>query len=108
MVVIEECCRRPIAQESPKTKRARAKLAEKFVEENKQFTPQALEKRVQAIHDWIAERASDRVPVKKERGDLFNRNHDPAELSGKVRRIFKNLQEEMAPYNRALKPNQGS
>lgn len=90
MPKIDNTC---IAQESPKTQRAREKLQARFDAENKRLTPQALAETVSKIHEWIASNAQHRVPLKKEGMRLFAQNAEAVAASHKVQKLASRLRE---------------
>ncbi len=90
MPKIDNTC---IAQESPKTQRAREKLQARFDAENKRLTPQALAETVSKIHEWIASNAQERVPVNKKSMRLFAQNDEAVVASKKVQELAQRLRE---------------
>lgn len=92
---------RPLAPESLKTRRAREKLLKQWEEEKQQITPAAIAEAVRKMHDWIANNAKHRVPI-KEKLELFNQNRDAAKLSSKVEQIAAKLKEDMQYLSRNL------
>jgi hypothetical protein len=76
-----------IAEESPKTRKAREKLKRQFDALEKKVTPQALEKKAIEIQRWIARHASNRVALKTKSISLFDENQNAAELSQRVSQI---------------------
>lgn len=82
-----------LAEESSKTKKARAKLKEKLDATDKKLTPQALQKKSQEISKWIERHANDRVAVKKDIS-LFDQNKNPAEMSRNIAKIAEELKSQ--------------
>jgi hypothetical protein len=80
-----------IAEESPKTRKARLKLKQQLDEAQKQVTPQALEKKSIEIHRWIARHASHRVVLRSKTISLFDENQNAATLSQRVSLIAEQL-----------------
>jgi hypothetical protein len=80
-----------IAEESPKTRKAREKLKRQLEAFEKKITPQALEKKTIEIHRWIARRASERVILRTKTISLFDENQNTAGLSQKVASIAEQL-----------------
>jgi hypothetical protein len=76
--------RKLIAEESPKTRKAREKLKRQLDAFEKKITPQALEKKAIEIQRWIARHASSRVPLKTKSISLFDENQNAADLSQRV------------------------
>ena len=73
-----------IAEESPKTRKAREKLKRQLDAFEKKVTPQALEKKAIEIQRWIARHASHRVALKTKSISLFDENQNAAGLSQRV------------------------
>lgn len=78
---------KPIAPESLKTRRAREKLLKNWEMEKREVTPKALKETVDKIHQWIADNAKDRVPIKGKSIKLFNQNKDAASTSRKIEKL---------------------
>jgi hypothetical protein len=87
----KELRKRPIAPESQKTKRAREKLVKQWNEEKELINPKALEKTVEKIHQWIADNAKYRIPIKEKSIKLFNQNKEAARISKKVQVFAERL-----------------
>ncbi len=83
-----------IADESPKTRKAREKLKKQFDAFDKKITPQALEKKVIEIQRWIARHASHRVALKIKSISLFDENQNAAELSLRVCQLADQIKKE--------------
>ena len=81
-----------IAPESVKTGRARKKILKIWEKEEKQLTPKALKETVDKIHQWIADNAKERVPIKGKSIKLFNQNKDAAALSQKIEKLKMDMQ----------------
>jgi hypothetical protein len=80
-----------MAEESSKTKKARAKLKTRMTSLEKKLTREALTQKSQEINQWISRHATDRLSVEKEMS-LFDKNQNPAKPSRNVSKI----QEELA------------
>lgn len=96
---------RPIAPESPKTKRAREKLVKQWEAEKELITPKALEETIDKIHKWIADNAKHRTQIKKQSIKLFNQNKDAALISKKVQLFADKLKVDMEHISKALMQN---
>jgi hypothetical protein len=83
-----------IAEESEKTKKARAKLLKRVEDLNKKITPQAIKRKSDEIIRWISRNASDRVQLKTKSIKLFDENENTAELSQKTSKVALQLQVE--------------
>ena len=83
--------KKPLAQESVKTKRAREKLRKQWEAQDQLITPAALADTVDKIHQWIASNAVHRVQVKEKTIRLFDQNQNAAALSVKVRQFAAKL-----------------
>lgn len=86
--------RKPFAEESAKTRKAREKLKKKLEALEKKITPQALEKKTIEIHRWIARHASQRAVLRSKTISLFDENQNTAELSRKVVEIAEQIKKE--------------
>lgn len=82
---------RPLAPESLKTRRAREKLQKTWEAEREQITPEAIQKTVGKIHEWIAVNAKNRTQIKEKSIELFNQNKNAAGISKKVQTIADKL-----------------
>ena len=98
MATAEEFRERPIAPESPKTKRAREKLVKQWEAEKELITPRALEETVGKIHKWIADNAKYRIQIKEKSIRLFNQNKDAALISKKVQMFAEKLKVDMEHF----------
>ena len=76
-----------VAPESVKTGRAREKLLKSWEAKEKKVTPKALKETVDKIHQWIADNAKDRVPIKGKSIKLFNQNKEAASTSKKIEKL---------------------
>ncbi len=83
-----------IADESEKTKKARAKLKEKLDKTDKKLTQEALLKKSQEIAGWIERHSSDRVSVKKEIS-LFDQNRNSAKMSPAIEKMVEELKTDL-------------
>jgi hypothetical protein len=79
-----------IAEESAKTKKARAKLKAKLDATDKKLKNQTLGKKSQEIAKWIERHASDRVQVKKDIS-LFDQNRNSAKMSRNTEKVAEEL-----------------
>ena len=82
-----------VAEESAKTKKARAKLKEKLDATDKRITPEALEKKSQEISQWIERHSNDRLPVKKDIS-LFDQNQNSAKMSRNTEKMAEELKKQ--------------
>ncbi len=94
MALSDEERKMQIADESPKTRKAREKLKRKFDAFDKKVTPQALEKKVIEIQRWIARHASNRVALKIKSISLFDENQNAAGLSLRVSQLADQIKKE--------------
>lgn len=83
-----------IAEESPKTRKAREKLKKQLDAFEKKITPQALEKKAIEIQRWIARHASHRVPLKTKSISLFDENQNAADLSQRISLLADQIRKE--------------
>lgn len=83
--------KKEIAEESLKTKKAREKLKKKLEDQDRQITPQALERKSIEIHNWIAKHAHQRVTLKEKSISLFDENQHAAKLSEKITKVAEQL-----------------
>ncbi len=79
-----------IAEESEKTKKARAKLKEKLDRTDKKMTQEALKEASQEIAGWIERHAGDRIPVEKDIS-LFDQNRNSAKMSRTIEKLAEEL-----------------
>jgi predicted transposase YdaD len=79
-----------LAEESSKTKKARAKLKQKLEATEKKLKNQTLEKKSQEIARWIERHAHDRVSVKKDIS-LFDQNRNSAKMSRNTEKLAEEL-----------------
>ena len=84
MVSFDKEKKKYIAEESPKTRKAREKLKRQLEALDKKITPQALEKKTIEIQRWIARHASNRIALKSKSISLFDENQNAAGLSQRV------------------------
>jgi Holliday junction resolvase-like predicted endonuclease len=83
------------AKESPLIIKARKKLKQNINAENKQITPQALEKIRKTIHHWISRHGSERVTLKS-KVTVFDENQHSAKPQNRfVMHLLKNLESPM-------------
>lgn len=83
--------KKPIAEESHQTKKAREKLRQKLQQIDAQITPEALKEKTHEMHHWIARHASNRVTLKEKSISLFDENQNAAELSERIAKIALKL-----------------
>lgn len=83
-----------IADESSKTKKARAKLKARMTSLEKKMTKEALDRKSQEINRWISRHASDRVSVEKDIS-LFDKNKNPAKPSRNIAKLQEELAQQM-------------
>ncbi len=83
-----------LADESPKTRRAREKLKRQLNALDKKITPQALKKKAIEIHRWIERHAQHRVVLKSKSICLFDENQNTADLSQRVVVIAEKLKKD--------------
>lgn len=86
-----------IAIESEKTKKARLKLKRKLEKVDKQVTQDALKRKVQEIHHWIARHAQHRIVLRDKNISLFDENQNTARLSMKVTSVLEELKKGSFP-----------
>ncbi len=82
---------RVVAEESAKTKKARAKLKEKLDAIDRKVSPQALAKKSQEIYQWIERHTKDRIPVNKDIS-LFDQNQNSAKMSRNTEKMAEEIQ----------------
>ena len=83
-----------IAEESPKTQKAREKLKKQLDAFEKKITPQALEKKAIEIQRWIARHASNRIALRTKSISLFDENQNAAGLSQRVGQLADQIKRE--------------
>ena len=83
-----------VAEESEKTKKARAKLKEKLDRAEKKVKGEGLEKKSQEIAEWIERHSHDRVVVKKDIS-LFDQNRNSAKMSRSLEKMAEELAEQL-------------
>lgn len=81
-----------VAEESEKTRKARAKLKEKLERTEKKIGGEGLEKKSQEIAEWIERHSHERVAVKKDIS-LFDQNQNSAKMSRSVEKIAEEINE---------------
>ncbi len=81
------------AEESEKTRRARAKLEKKLARFDTQISKQALMRKKREIHRWIERHAHTRITLQDKSIALFDENKTPAKVSRKIEGIAANLQD---------------
>ena len=79
--------KKQIAEESPKTQKAREKLKRQFDAFDKKITPHALEKKTIEIQRWISRHAPHSVALKSKSISLFDENQNTADLSIRISQL---------------------
>lgn len=83
------------AEESLKTRKTREKLQKKLELLEKKITPQALERQVEEIRNWIARNAMHRVSLLEKEIALFDENKNTAQVSRKVSVLVAQIEKEI-------------
>ncbi|GEM_PF-747154 len=86
--------KKQIAEESPKTQKAREKLRRQFDALDKKITPQALEKKTIEIQRWISRHAFHRIALKNKSISLFDENQNTADLSARISQLADQIKTE--------------
>ena len=94
-----------IALESEKTKKARLKLRKKLEKLEKQITQDALKKKVQEIHHWIARHAQHRIVLRDKNISLFDENQNAAGSSIKVKSVLEEIKKISFPCHNNISAN---
>ena len=81
-----------VAEESPKTQRAREKLRKQLEAEQQKITAKALAKKSDEIHRWIARYAHQRIPLKSKAISLFDGNQNTVNQSLRISKLAQQLQ----------------
>ena len=84
--------KKPIAEESLKTKKAREKLLKRFEMMDAKMTKEALEKKTLEIHRWISRHADRRIALKDKNISLFDENQNAADISQKISKLAEKIQ----------------
>gem|GEM_PF-1062247 len=87
--------RKEMAPESAQTRKVREKLEKKMQKIENQVTPEALRKKVEEMHKWIAKNAKDREVLRSKTISLFDENQNTARVSKKISGLVEQLQKEM-------------
>jgi hypothetical protein len=87
------------AKESAQISKARQKIKQKIVAQNKRTTPQALAEMSKMIHMWLYRHARERINLKDKEVSLFDGNKHSAHLQSKfvftlLRNIKKDIKKE--------------
>jgi len=90
-----------LAEESGKTKKARAKLKNKLDATEKKLKDQTLDKKSQEISKWIERHAHDRVSVKKDIS-LFDQNRNSAKMSRNTEKLAEELAVDLKKSREAI------
>lgn len=85
----------PMAPESAKTRKQRARLQKKLERQQKKVTPEALKQKIVEMHKWIAKHAEHRVVLRAKSIALFDENRNAVAASQKVMKIMMHLREGM-------------
>ncbi len=80
-----------LAEESPKTTRAREKLRKQLEAEKQKITPSELRNKSDEMHRLIARNASNRETLPKKAFTLFDGGQNPADPSLKIVRLAQQL-----------------
>lgn len=85
------------AKESAQISKARKKIKEQILSQNKLTTSQALEKMTKWLQSWLARHAKERINLKEKRVvNLFDENQHPANTQSKyVSHLLKSLKKEL-------------
>ncbi len=87
-----------IAKESDKTQKAREKLKKQLSDIEKQVTQEALKRKVEEIHHWIARHAPGRVVLRSKKISLFDENQNAQEMSKCVSVISNKIKQNIAVF----------
>ena len=90
-----------LAEESGKTKKARAKLKNKLDATEKKLKNQTLDKKSQEISKWIERHAGDRVSVKNDIS-LFDQNRNSAKMSRNIEKLAEELAVDLKKSREAI------
>lgn len=82
-----------LAEESPKTKKAREKLQKRFQQMDAQMTREALHQKSVEIHRWISRHAERRIPLREKTISLFDEGENIAQVSEKVEKVAQQLRD---------------
>ena len=77
-------------KESAKITKIREKLIKKFDEHEKKITPDAITKKLEEIHKWIASHSHNRIIIKNKIA-LFDGNSNSANLSRTAKKVVSKL-----------------
>lgn len=83
--------RKQIAEESPKTKKAREKLKKHFADIEAKITKEALEQKTIEIHQRISRYADKRIVLREKSISLFDENQNAAKISQRISKIAEKL-----------------
>ena len=86
--------KRPLAEESAKTQKAREKIRKQLEAQDLLITATALANAMEKIHQWIALNVANRVFLKNKEIRLFDQNQNAAQLSRKVQEIALKISQE--------------
>ncbi|MBP9841012.1 MAG: hypothetical protein KBC64_01135 [Simkaniaceae bacterium] len=76
--------KKPVAEESIKTKKTREKLEKKLSKIQSQVTEAAIKRKAHEIQRWIARHAAQRISLKTKSIALFDNNQNSAECSKRI------------------------
>ena len=82
-----------MAEESEKIQKIRQKIKKRLDDLEKNITIEALEKKTEEIHSWIARHAFNRVILKDKNISLFDKNQNAAKLSRYVSTALEKLRD---------------
>jgi hypothetical protein len=88
---MEVSMKKPLAEESEKTRKTREKLGKKLNKIQSQVTEAAIKRKAHEIQRWIARHASNRISLKKKSITLFDNNQNSAEFSKRIAVIAQQL-----------------
>jgi hypothetical protein len=91
------------AKESDKTIKAREKLKKQLKDIEKQVTQEALKRKVEEIHHWIARHAHVRVVLRTKKICLFDENQNAAQVSKCVDIISSKLKQNLQIFPQSSK-----
>jgi hypothetical protein len=89
--MIDDTTKKILENESEKTLKIRKKIQDKIKREEEGITPEALQKKIVEMHQWIAHRAHTRTPLLEKSISLFDENENSARLSKKISRIMNQI-----------------
>ena len=97
-----------MAEESEQVKRARRKLKRKMEEEDREITPEALERVVEEIYLWISKHSGERLSLKDQNISLFDENQHVSKISNRsIARLREMINREIEQESGQHHPLQG-